>query len=259
MYGSTDNAGRYSRQGVVPQNVTTWNTDIRISVFPYLMIRQDLLPVAPTLTIVVANLKGGSTKTTSAAFVLHALQEAGLSAIGVDADGENESLLSWSEAGEWNIPVIGLPVADLHRKLPGIVDDRYDAVVIDTPPMKERLGVVASAIRLATHVLVPMAPTGIEYDRLSAIRSVVDDAAELRNGPPPELAVVFTRTVPNAASTDVYRQLITGDGMRVLGPTVGRLERYAQAYGLPIKNAATTAYGDIVAELLTASTEILTS
>ena len=46
-----------------------------------------------TLTIVVANLKGGSTKTTSAAFVLHALQEAGLTAIGVDADGENESLL----------------------------------------------------------------------------------------------------------------------------------------------------------------------
>ena len=72
-----------------------------------------------TLTIVVANLKGGSTKTTSAAFVLHALQEAGLSAIGVDADGENESLLRWSEAGEWATPVIGLPVNDLHRKLPG--------------------------------------------------------------------------------------------------------------------------------------------
>lgn len=118
--------------------------------------------MSPAITIAVANLKGGSTKTTSAAYALHALEEAGLPAIGVDADGENESLLSWSEAGEWSIPVIGMPVADLHRKLPGIVDDRYDAVVIDTPPMKERLGVVASAIRLATHILVPMAPTGIE-------------------------------------------------------------------------------------------------
>ncbi|WP_235626114.1 nucleotide-binding protein [Mycobacteroides abscessus] len=48
------------------------------------------------LRIVVANLKGGSTKTTTAAFMLHALAEAGLSALGVDADGENESLLSWS-------------------------------------------------------------------------------------------------------------------------------------------------------------------
>ncbi|WP_254368412.1 ParA family protein, partial [Mycobacteroides abscessus] len=120
------------------------------------------------LTIVVANLKGGSTKTTTAAFMLHALAEAGLSALGVDADGENESLLSWSEAGGWSVPVIGLPVTDLHRKLPGIAGDRYDAVVIDTPPMKERRGVVGSAIRLATHVVVPMAPTGMEYARLPA-------------------------------------------------------------------------------------------
>lgn len=205
----------------------------------------------PTLTMVVANLKGGSTKTTTAAFTLHALAEAGLSALGVDADGENESLLSWSESGEWAIPVIGMPVSDLHRKLPGIVGDRYDTVVIDTPPMKERRGVVASAIRLATHVLVPMAPTGMEYARISAVRELVDEAAVLAVNDPPQLAVVLTRTVSNAASTDVYRQMLTDDGVRVLGPTVGRLERYAQAFGLPIPNAAATAYGDIVAEALT--------
>ena len=202
----------------------------------------------PALTIVVANLKGGSTKTTTAAFVLHALAEAGLPALGVDADGENESLLAWSEAGEWSIPVIGMPVADLHRKLPGVVGDRYDAVVIDTPPMKERRGVVASAIRIATHVLVPMAPTGMEYARIPAIRELVDEAGALAFAPP-QLAVVLTRTVSNAASTDVYRQMLTDDGVRVLRPTVGRLERYAQAFGLPIMNAAGTAYGDVADEL----------
>ncbi|MCV7316212.1 ParA family protein, partial [Mycolicibacillus parakoreensis] len=147
------------------------------------------------LTIAVANLKGGSTKTTTAAFVLHALAEAGLSVLGVDADGENESLLAWSETGEWTVPVIGMPVSDLHRKLPGIAGDRYDALVIDTPPMKEQRGVVASAIRLATHVLVPLAPTGMEYARLAAVRELVDDAAALAPGEPPQLAVVLTRTV----------------------------------------------------------------
>ena len=202
----------------------------------------------PALTIVVANLKGGSTKTTTAAFVLHALAEAGLSALGVDADGENESLLAWSEAGEWSIPVIGMPVADLHRKLPGVVGDRYDAVVVDTPPMKERRGVVASAVRIATHVLVPMAPTGMEYARVPAIRELVEEAGALA-ATPPQLAVVLTRTVSNAASTDVYRQMLTDDGVRVLRPTVGRLERYAQAFGLPITNAASTAYGDVADEL----------
>lgn len=207
----------------------------------------------PALTIVVANLKGGSTKTTTAAFVLHALAEAGLPALGVDADGENESLLAWSEAGgEWSIPVIGMPVADLHRKLPGVVGDRYDGVVIDTPPMKERRGVVASAIRIATHVLVPpMAPTGMEYARIPAIRELVEEAGALAVTPPPQLAVVLTRTVSNAASTDVYRQMLSDDGVRVLRPTVGRLERYAQAFGLPITNAAGTAYGGDVADELT--------
>lgn len=202
------------------------------------------------LTIVVANLKGGSTKTTTAAFMLHALAEAGLSTLGVDADGENESLLSWSEAGGWSVPVIGLPVTDLHRKLPGIAGDRYDAVVIDTPPMKERRGVVGSAIRLATHVVVPMAPTGMEYARLPAIRELVEDSAALVDDTPPALCVVFTRTVSNAASTTAYRELVAGDGVRVLGPTVARLERFAQAYGSPIVDAAGTAYGEIVAELL---------
>jgi chromosome partitioning protein len=203
----------------------------------------------------VANLKGGSTKTTTAAFILHALAESGLSVLGVDADGENESLLSWSEAGEWSIPVIGMPVTDLHRKLPGVAGARYDAVVIATPPMKERRGVVASAIRLATHVLVPMAPTGMEYARVPAIRELVEDAAALAAGDPPQLAVVLTRTVPNAASSDVYRHRVGSDGVRVLGPTVGRLERYAQAFGLPITSAAATAYGDIAAELLGVTAE----
>src|SRR5690625_359868 len=206
--------------------------------------------MSPSITIAVANLKGGSTKTTTAAFVLHALAQAGLSVLGVDADGENESLLAWSEAGEWTVPVIGLPVSDLHRKLPGIAGDRYEAIVIDTPPMKERLGVVASAVRAATHVLVPMAPTGMEYSRLPAIRELVDEASALSAGDPPQLAVALTRTVANAASTEVYRELLTADGVRVLNPTVGRLERYAQAFGLPIDNAAVTAYGDIAAELI---------
>lgn len=119
--------------------------------------------------------------------------------------------------------------------------------------MKERRGVVASAIRLATHVLVPMAPTGMEYARVPAIRELVGDAAALAPNPA-ELAVVLTRTVPNAASTGVYRQMLTDDGVRVLGPTVGRLERYAQAFGLPISKAAATAYGDIAAELLGVTT-----
>jgi chromosome partitioning protein len=176
----------------------------------------------------------------------------------VDADGENESLLRWSDAGEWTIPVIGLPVNDLHRRLPGIAGDRYSAVVFDTPPMKERLGVVASALRLATHVLVPMAPTGIEYSRLPAIREILDDTQRCdprRHLSSPWCSPARFPMRPPPRSTD---NLFATMGSGSYAPTVGRLERYAHAYGLPISNAAATAYGDIVAELLT-PTEVLMS
>ncbi|MFZ2178634.1 MAG: ParA family protein [Rhodococcus sp. (in: high G+C Gram-positive bacteria)] len=203
------------------------------------------------LIITVGNLKGGSTKTTSAAFLAHAFHEAGLRVLGVDADGENESLLNWQALGDWPFPVIGMPVANLHKQLPGIVQNQYDVVVIDTPPMKEQRGIVLSAFRIATHVVCPIAPTGMEYSRLPAVRQLLADASDLRDGEPPVFAVLFTRTIANAASTEVYRDLITEEGDHVLKPTVGRLERFAQSYGMPIENAANTAYGDAVEELLT--------
>jgi chromosome partitioning protein len=203
------------------------------------------------ITVAVVNLKGGTGKTTTAAFLLHVMHEMGLSVLGVDADGENESLASWQAQADWPIPVVSMAVPNLHKQLPGVVGDRYDAVGIDTPPMTDHRGVVLSAARIATHVVVPMAPTSIEYQRLGPVRQLLDDAADLRpDGRPPVMAVLLTRTVTNAASTTVYRDQITDDGVTVLKATVARLERYAQAFGDPITNASATAYGDAMNELL---------
>lgn len=202
------------------------------------------------IVIAVMNLKGGSSKTTSAAFLAHALHEAGLRVLGVDADGENESLLQWQSLGEWPFPVIGMAVPNIHKQLPGIANDRYDAVVIDTPPMKEQRNIVLSAARLATHVVCPLAPTSMEYGRLPAVRQLLADATDLRNGEKPIFSILFTRTVANASSTEVYREVITAEGDHVLKVPVGRKEKFAQAYGLPIENALSTAYGDAITELL---------
>jgi chromosome partitioning protein len=203
------------------------------------------------ITLAVVNLKGGTSKTTTIAFLLHVMHEMGLSVLGVDADGENESLASWQAQADWPIPVVGMAVPNLHKQLPGVVGDRYDAVGIDTPPMKEHRGVVLSAARIATHVVVPMAPTPIEYQRLGPVRQLLEEAADLRpDGRPPVMAVLLTRTVANAASTGVYRDQITKDGVTVLKATVSRKEAFAQAYPDPITNATTTAYGDALNELL---------
>ena len=205
------------------------------------------------LVIAVVNLKGGSTKTTSAAFIAHVLHEQGGRVLLVDSDPQ-ASALHWAEVADWPVPVIGLASGRLHRDLPGITGDRYDWIVIDTPPLAEHAGIVMSVLRVATHVLIPVAPTPIEYERLAAVRDALADSGPLRpSGDPPESAVLLTRTVSGAASTQVYRELITEDGGRVLRGSVGRLERFSQAYGQPITRASATAYGDAVYELLTGS------
>lgn len=212
------------------------------------------------LVLAIVNLKGGTTKTTSAAFLLHALAESGLSVLGVDADPQG-SLSRWAEQADWSLSVSGMSVSNLHRQLPGVTGDgivtatRYDAVVIDTPPLEDHRDIVVSTLRIATHVITPMAPTPIEYERLDAVRGALDDVANLRaDDQAPPLAVLLTRTVANAASTEAYREAITAEGVHVFRVPVARREKFAQAYGDPIAGALSTAYGDALDELLAEGT-----
>jgi chromosome partitioning protein len=205
--------------------------------------------------LAVVNRKGGTSKTTSAVFLAHALHEQGRSALLVDADPQ-ASALSWSETaaavtGEgFPFPVIALPTRELHKQLPDVLGDRFDAVVIDTPPLEERAGIVASALRLATLAVVPVAPTPIEYSRLAQVLELVADTAAVRlAGEPVPVAVLFTRVVPRATSTQVYRDQAAQDGFICLEASVGRLERFAQAFGDPVEDALSTAYGDVAQEL----------
>jgi chromosome partitioning protein len=200
--------------------------------------------------VVVTNLKGGTSKTTSAAFLAHAFHEKGRRVLLVDADPQG-SAMRWQEDAEWPIAVIRMDSRKLHQKLSGVVGDNYDVIVIDTPPSD--LGIVASAMRIATHIVVPMAPTPAEYDRLGDVRALVEETSALRADgvPDPVVAVLLTRTVPGAASTGVYRDLVREDGLTVLRPEVRRLERYSQALGMPVMRAAQSAYGDAVTELET--------
>jgi chromosome partitioning protein len=202
------------------------------------------------LTIVIANLKGGVCKTTTAGFLCQALHESGLRVLGVDADGENKSLHTWQAVADLPWPVISMAVPNVHKTLPGVVGDLYDVVVVDTPPMQAQRGTVISALRLATHVLVPMAPTPIEYDRLRGVRQVLDDATDLRDGHPPVTAIMFNRTTRRASPQIAYRDQAVSDGWIVLDALVGTGQVYSQAWGSPIRRASKTPFGDAANELL---------
>ncbi|WP_412842595.1 AAA family ATPase [Candidatus Frankia alpina] len=194
----------------------------------------------------VVNLKGGSSKTTSAAFVAHAAAERGLSVLLVDADPQG-SALRWGELAGWELPAVALASRDLHRRLPGIVGDRYELVVIDTPPMEDHRGIVVAAMRAAGVIVVTLAPTMIELDRLPPVWAAVNEVTA--GGDSPAVAALLTRTVPRATSTGVVRDVITSGGYRVLGATIPRRESYAQAYGAPVSVGAGP-YATVAGELL---------
>lgn len=204
------------------------------------------------LVITVANLKGGVLKTTSTGFLCAAFHESGLRVLGVDADGENKSLQTWQADAELPWPVVGMAVSNIHKTLPGVAGDLYDVAVIDTPPMQAQRGTVISALRLATHVLIPMAPTPIEFDRLDDVRKVINDANDLRPDgmPPPVVAIMFNRTSRKATPQVVYRQQCEEAGWHVLDSLVGTGQQFSQAWGSPIKRASRTPYGDAANELL---------
>lgn len=205
------------------------------------------------MILTVANLKGGTSKTTSAAYLAHALAERGHRVLMIDADPQG-TLGRWAELAEWTIPVRGMATGRLH--VPGVGVDveeahGYDAIVIDTPPTEKHQAIVESAIRAATHVLVPLAPTAAEYERMAAVRAMIADVAHLgRHVAAPVAAALLTRTVPMAQSTTGYAAALRDAGWHVIRSHVARREVFAQSFGGPIERAAATAYGDAVDELL---------
>jgi chromosome partitioning protein len=190
------------------------------------------------LIIAVANLKGGTGKTTSTAYLAQAFRELKKTVLIVDADPQ-ESIKEWAELSEWSVPTVALPSKLMHRNLNGIHRGRYDVVLIDTPPFYPRSkdeaekpppGIVHSALKSADLVVVPMAPTLVEYRRVAPTLNAIATAGR----PDQHVRFLLNRAVNNAGSTDAVRALLVNSGHRVFGPAIPRLESLAQSFAAPV-------------------------
>jgi len=198
------------------------------------------------------NLKPGVGKTTSAVYLAAALAERGIPPLLVDAD-PGASALRWSDlAGGFDFPVIGLPVADLHKRIPEVVNSR-EAVVIDVPQMEDHARIARGAMRYAQGWIVPVAPSGVEVDRMARVAREMEDMQSLRNDPAD--AVVMLNRTNRAAATRTgpdadVRAVLTERGYHVLATQVPHNDSlYRQTFGTPVV-AAGTAYEQVAAELL---------
>jgi chromosome partitioning protein len=188
--------------------------------------------------IAVVNLKGGVGKTVTAVHLASGLAERGRTLL-VDADPQR-SALSWSEAaGEaWTCPVVALPVRDLHRRLPQLLEG-FEHLVIDTPPGD--IAIVRSAVLAVDSVVVPLPPAFLDLDRL---RPTLELCAELDAIHPVTVSIVLVRVRAGTKSARAARDVLAELGVPALTAEVPLREAYVGAFGL-----VPTGYGDYGAVL----------
>ena len=204
-------------------------------------------------TCAIANLKPGVGKTTSSVWLSAALAERGLSTLLIDAD-KGRSAQRWEELADGlGYPVVSMPVTDLHRRLDAVTSGR-GAVVIDVPQIEDHARIARGALRWADLWLIPVAPSGVEIDRMMAdLTGQLEDVQSLRDAPA-EVRVLLNRTnraSPTKSGPDAeVRAVLTAHGFHVLRTQVPHSDSlYRQTYGTPI-TATGTAYADLAAELL---------
>jgi chromosome partitioning protein len=205
------------------------------------------------MVLTIGNVKGGTSKTTSAVFLAHALHEKGRRVVLVDADPQ-ASAVEWSvlAGNSFPFPVMPRTSRTLYAELDDFLPPGIDTVVIDTPPVDERQGIVIAAIRAATVVVAPVAPSPIEYTRLHRMADLVKETADYREGGALPLAALLTRTVANTVAERIWREQAEDDGYWCLKSEVRFLMQFGQAYGQSLTNVTYTAYGDVAEELLRA-------
>jgi len=196
------------------------------------------------LRIAFLNLKPGTGKTTSAVWLAYAFHRRGLSVALADAD-PGASALEWSDQADgFPFKVAGLPVKDFHRRADDLA---ADVIIGDVPQVEDHSPIARSAMRWANVLVVPVAPTGIELDRMAPMGDLLEEMEDVMR-PGAKTCVLLNRVVSGAASGPSARRVLTGQGYLVLSTAIPRLEVFAQSFGAePDTN---TAYDQLATELL---------
>jgi chromosome partitioning protein len=227
--------------------------------------RSTLLPcssVVGVTALAFVNLKPGTGKTTSAVLLSAALHAHSRRVLLVDAD-PGASALRWSDlAGGFPFAIAGLAKRTILRDLVTLVARTdVDHVVIDTPQLEDHAAIAHGAMSYADHWVVPLAPAGIEVDRMTGVADHMDQVDAVRTTPADRMVLLTrtnrpwaTRTGPDA---DV-RQVLTDRGYDVLTTQVPHHDGlYRQTFGTPLDFIDETAFPRLADELLAHAVRVM--
>jgi len=122
------------------------------------------------------NLKGGVGKTTSALYLAAVAEERGQDPVVLDADNER-SALEWAGAGELPFEVVAAQRDGLARQARSLEKEGH-TVILDAPPNDREILRVAASV--ADRIVVPVAPTGVDVNRLRSTLEILLDVEATR-------------------------------------------------------------------------------